>query len=322
MAKPRIFISSTFYDLRQIRVELDKFIESLGYEPVRNEEGDIPYGKDEALQAYCYKEISNIDILISIIGSRYGSTGILKEKEQEYSVSQLELKTALKEDKQVFVFIDKNVFTEYETYILNKSNNNVNYKYVDNVNIYKFIEEIKALPHNNNIKGFETAEDVTSYLKDQFAGLFKQFMLDSKRVKETLIIKDIESTAKTLREMVDYLKEESQGKDEEINRIIRVNHPIVNRLKQILSISYNIYIEEISDLDALLKSRGYSYVYFTNVSYWERVYKRGNDNMCKRIYVDESLFDENKKLKYIKAADWKDDFIKVEELPEVDDLPF
>lgn len=152
MAKPRIFISSTFYDLKQIRVELDKFIESLGYEPVRNKEGDIPYGKDEALQAYCYKEISNIDILISIIGSRYGSSGISKEKEQEYSVSQLEVKTALKEDKQVFVFIDKNVFTEYETFILNKDNKDINYKYVDNVNIYKFIEEIKALPHNNNIK--------------------------------------------------------------------------------------------------------------------------------------------------------------------------
>ena len=141
MAKPRIFISSTFYDLKQIRVELDKFIESLGYEPIRNEEGVIPYGKDDALQTYCYKEISNIDILISIIGSRYGSAGVLKEKEQEYSVSQLEVKTALKEDKQVFVFIDKNVFTEYETYILNKSNDGVNYKYVDNVNIYKFIED-------------------------------------------------------------------------------------------------------------------------------------------------------------------------------------
>ena len=198
MAKPRVFISSTFYDLRQIRVELDKFIEGLGYEPVRNEEGDIPYGKDEALQAYCYKEIANIDVLVSIIGSRYGSAGIIKEKEQEYSVSQLELKTALKEDKQVFVFIDKNVFTEYETYILNKNNENVIYKYVDNVNIYKFIEEIKALPHNNNIKGFETAEDITSYLREQFAGLFKQFMLDNKRVKETLIIRDIENTAKTL----------------------------------------------------------------------------------------------------------------------------
>ena len=30
MAKPRVFISSTFYDLRQIRSELDKFIVNMG----------------------------------------------------------------------------------------------------------------------------------------------------------------------------------------------------------------------------------------------------------------------------------------------------
>lgn len=317
MAKPRVFISSTFYDLRQIRVELDKFIEGLGYEPVRNEEGDIPYGKDEALQAYCYKEIANIDVLVSIIGSRYGSAGIIKEKEQEYSVSQLELKTALKEDKQVFVFIDKNVFTEYETYILNKNNENVIYKYVDNVNIYKFIEEIKALPHNNNIKGFETAEDITSYLREQFAGLFKQFMLDNKRVKETLIIRDIENTAKTLRELVDYLKEDSQGKDEEINRIIRINHPMVGRLKELLNIHYNIYIEGKRDLEALLKARGYKFNPIEE--YWERTF----NNELLKLFISEDLV-ENDKLKYIKASDWSDDFIKLEKafLQKDDDLPF
>lgn len=317
MAKPRVFISSTFYDLRQIRVELDKFIEGLGYEPVRNEEGDIPYGKDEALQAYCYKEIANIDVLVSIIGSRYGSAGMIKEKEQEYSVSQLELKTALKEDKQVFVFIDKNVFTEYETYILNKNNENVIYKYVDNVNIYKFIEEIKALPHNNNIKGFETAEDITSYLREQFAGLFKQFMLDNKRVKETLIIRDIENTAKTLRELVDYLKEDSQGKDEEINRIIRINHPMVGRLKELLNIHYNIYIEGKRDLEALLKARGYKFNPIEE--YWERTF----NNELLKLFISEDLF-ENDKLKYIKASDWSDDFIKLEKafLQKDDDLPF
>lgn len=317
MAKPRVFISSTFYDLRQIRVELDKFIEGLGYEPVRNEEGDIPYGKDEALQAYCYKEIANIDVLVSIIGSRYGSAGIIKEKEQEYSVSQLELKTALKEDKQVFVFIDKNVFTEYETYILNKNNENVIYKYVDNVNIYKFIEEIKALPHNNNIKGFETVEDITSYLREQFAGLFKQFMLDNKRVKETLIIRDIENTAKTLRELVDYLKEDSQGKDEEINRIIRINHPMVGRLKELLNIHYNIYIEGKRDLEALLKARGYKFNPIEEC--WERTF----NNELLKLFISEDLF-ENDKLKYIKASDWSDDFIKLEKafLQKDDDLPF
>ena len=62
MAKPRVFLSSTFYDLKQVRADIDMFIENLGYEPVRNEEGDIPYGKDDALEEYCYKEIKNIDI--------------------------------------------------------------------------------------------------------------------------------------------------------------------------------------------------------------------------------------------------------------------
>lgn len=116
MAKPRVFISSTFYDLKQIRIELDKFIESLGYEPVRNEVGDIPYGKDDALQTYCYREVGNVDILVSILGGRYGSKAITEEPTQEYSISQMELKTALTEDKQVFVFVEKDVLIEYETY--------------------------------------------------------------------------------------------------------------------------------------------------------------------------------------------------------------
>ena len=41
MARPRVFISSTFYDLKQIRADLDNFIRSLGYDVVRNEEGAI-----------------------------------------------------------------------------------------------------------------------------------------------------------------------------------------------------------------------------------------------------------------------------------------
>jgi hypothetical protein len=99
MAKPRVFISSTFYDLRQIRIDLDRFIKEMGYEGVLNEFGDIPYGKDDKLEEYCYKEISNIDILVSIIGGRYGS-----ESNNNYnSISQVELRTALELNKQVYI---------------------------------------------------------------------------------------------------------------------------------------------------------------------------------------------------------------------------
>ena len=314
MARPRVFISSTFYDLRQIRVELDKFIESLGYEPVRNEEGDIPYGKEDALQSYCYKEIENVDILVSIIGSRYGSVATT-EKSQEYSISQMELKTALAENKQVFVFIDKNVATEYETYSLNKVNSDIKYKYVDNPNIYKFIEEIKSLPNNNNIKEFETADDITSYLKEQFAGLFKQFIIDSKRVKEAYVIKDIEKTAKTLRELVDYLKVENHDKDEAISQIVKINHPLISKIRDVLSIKYNIYIEGRNDLEALLHSRGFEYDFFSST--WEK--KQGSITI--NIHVSDRLFDSDGNLVYMKPGEWDDElfFLTRTEDP---DLPF
>ena len=65
MAKPRIFISSTYYDLRQTREDIADFVQALGYEAVRNEEGNIPYGREKKLEDYCYKEVQNVDIFQS-----------------------------------------------------------------------------------------------------------------------------------------------------------------------------------------------------------------------------------------------------------------
>lgn len=317
MAKPRIFISSTFYDLRQIRSELDKFIMNLGYEPIRNEEGDIPYGKEDELQKYCYREIENVDILVSIIGNRYGSPAVIEDKEKEYSVTQQEIKTAYERNKQVYIFIDKNVLTEYETYLLNKKNKDITYKYVDNPNIYRFIEEVKSWSHNNNIKDFETADDITRYLKEQFAGLFKQYMDDRNRVEEILDIKDIKETAKTLHELVDFLREDTKGKDEEISRIIRIDHPLVGRLKKLLDVPYNFYIEGYKDLKALLKARGY------HPTDDDGVWIGGLNKENNRLTISMELF-ENDVLKYIRHDEWKDDYVTLEAIDNnaEDILPF
>lgn len=243
MAKPRIFISSTFYDLRQIRSDIDLFIEGLGYEPIRNEEGDIPYGKEDALEEYCYKEIKSVDILISIIGGRFGS----ESKRENSSISQIELKTAIKENKQIYVFVEKNVLSEYETYLLNKENS-INYKFVDNVKIYQFIEEIKNLKVNNNIKGFETASDITRYLKEQFAGLFQRFLEEQTKIKEVSLIMNLERTSQNLNKLVTFLSEQNKGQTEDINRILMINHLLIGALREKLNIPYNFYIEGVNDL--------------------------------------------------------------------------
>jgi hypothetical protein len=41
MATPRVFISSTCYDLKYIRENLKFFIQNAGYEPVLSEEGNV-----------------------------------------------------------------------------------------------------------------------------------------------------------------------------------------------------------------------------------------------------------------------------------------
>ena len=324
MAKPRIFISSTFYDLHQIRANIDQFIVDMGYESVRNEEGDIPYGNDERLEEYCYKEIRNVDILINIIGGKYGSPS----SKSDYSITQQELRTALDENKQVYIFIQKDVYYEYRTYLLNKNNADTKYKYVDNVNIYKFIEEIFNLPVNNNIKDFETSSDITRYLKSQFAGLFQRFLEEQTKLKEASLIRNLQETAKNLDSLVNYLRTQNEGKNDEINRILIMNHPLVTNIRSKLKIPYNFYVEGIRDLEELLSARGYSRTKEyedDNYYIWRRVNK--NETEERWVKIAKNLFDEEQKLTYIKLNDWKDsNFLyeenKIQSQIESSDLPF
>ena len=116
MAKPRVFISSTYYDLRYVREDLERFIISLGYEAIRHETGQIPYGKEAPLEESAYREVALCDIIVCIIGGRYGTDSNTREG----SITQNELEQALRKGVQVYVFIEQNIHSEYETYLLNQ----------------------------------------------------------------------------------------------------------------------------------------------------------------------------------------------------------
>src|ERR1043165_785810 len=73
MAKLRVFVSSTYYDLKHIRRNLENFLDDMGYEPVLFESGDIPFEHTLEIDDSCYKEIENCHMQILIIGNRYGS---------------------------------------------------------------------------------------------------------------------------------------------------------------------------------------------------------------------------------------------------------
>lgn len=320
MAKPRVFISSTYYDLKQTRENLGQFLTSLGYDPVRNEKGDIPYGNRDALETYCYKEVDNIDIFVSIIGGRYGS----ESKVGEWSVSNQELRTAISKGKQVYIFIDKSVDNEYGTYLLNKGNADTKYKYVDNVKIYQFLEEIHSLTTNNNIKTFESSSEIQDFLKEQFAGLFQSFLESSSKAKDVNLTNKLE----TLAERFEQLTQKIEGTNDAVNKTISTNqyitHPVVQRIASFMAIRYGIWFDDYAKLNALFEA--YRWKKDDNEDAYRWTHETSIAGSINVISVNKSLFDENGKLLPFDGIVAYDDAVRLvsEGTPQVqdDDLPF
>lgn len=182
MAKPRVFISSTYYDLKWIRSSVEQFVDSMGFEATVFERGDIPFTHDKPLDESCYAEIPACHVLVLIVGGRFGSaasTGKVERSEEEIermydrynSVTQKEHQKAVEHDLPIYTFVEKGVLAEYETFKRNRDAK-IKWAHVDSVNVFTLLDEIYKMPRNNQIREFATAEDITMWLRDQWAGLF------------------------------------------------------------------------------------------------------------------------------------------------------
>lgn len=183
MVKPRVFVSSTYYDLKHIRNCLKSFIESFGYEAVLFEDGVIPYDHLLPLDQSCYLEITRCHMLVLIIGGRYGSSSSTTESIEDNescnphkSITVEEYQSARNTDIPIFIFIERNVYSEYRTYRANKGNPNVNYVHVNNIKVFEFIDQILSQKRNNQVCEFDKFEDISNWLRDQWAGLFAEYL--------------------------------------------------------------------------------------------------------------------------------------------------
>lgn len=183
MARPRVFVSSTYYDLKHVRSSLDLFIESLGYDSVLSEKGDIAYTHDKPLDESCYREAEGADLFVLIIGGRYGSetSSASKKPSRSFfdryeSITKKEYESAVVRDIPIYILIESGVYSEYQTFLRNKDNKGINYAHVDSVNVFLLIEEILGRPRNNPINTFERFSDIESWLREQWAGLFRELL--------------------------------------------------------------------------------------------------------------------------------------------------
>ena len=73
MNQLKIFLSSTCYDLKQIRTDLFEYFHSANYAPFLSENYDFPINPQKGTIDNCIDNVkNNTDIFVLVVGNRYG----------------------------------------------------------------------------------------------------------------------------------------------------------------------------------------------------------------------------------------------------------
>lgn len=187
----------------------------MGYEAVLSELNVIFYNPQDHTHESCVKEVANADLVILIIGSRFGGTGVkglqelidfkslsgaslrnaILDNRDKLSITQYEILNAIERGIPVYCFVEEGVWHDHRVYEENKDNEGV----IKNMRfpsiqknetapfIFEFVNFMRSRTHNNAIFPFGKLEDIEDCLLKQWSYLFQNLLSQSKNKSETSI---------------------------------------------------------------------------------------------------------------------------------------
>jgi hypothetical protein len=187
-------VSSTFYDLRQIRADLTSFIvDQLGYVPLLSELNSFPVDPDAATTENCRRRVEeDADILVLVVGGRYGSI----DAETAKSITNLEYLAARSKGIPIYAFVEKKVLALVPVW---RQNQDANFAgIVDDTRVLQFIDQIRSVDKVWT-QEFETAREIMDALRIQLAylmgeGLFRRLQL-RRRLREARFLERLRGEA-------------------------------------------------------------------------------------------------------------------------------
>lgn len=219
MASPKVFVSSTCYDLAQIRHNMHSLLTGFGYEPVMSEYSDVLFDPRQHTHTNCIQDVKHADIVVLFIGSRFGGKAIpeaislidweaarrnsksssIFESKESLSITQLEVISAIESGIPVFPFVEERVHYDHLVYEKNKENfeliESMTFPSIEKKDSAKFIFEfINFLRHrtsNNAVIPFSKFEEIESHLKKQWASLFQRLLSETISQKKDELRRDV-----------------------------------------------------------------------------------------------------------------------------------
>ncbi len=163
-SRTTLFVSSTCYDLSQVRADLWNFAESFSLEPVMSEYASFPVNPSTKTVENCLEAVrTRADIFLLVVGNRYGSlTGSGR------SVTNLEFVEASARAIPRYVFVKKDILAVLPVW---KANPQADFtSTVDNPKLFEFVSQLRdsgavwVFP-------FDTAQDIVDTMKKQLSYL-------------------------------------------------------------------------------------------------------------------------------------------------------
>lgn len=266
MATPRIFTSSTCYDLNEVRDSLYSFIDSLGYIPIFSDKNDVFYHPDLHSHDSCLKEIESCQIFLLVIGGRFGGN---YKYDTTRSIVNAEYQAAKKLGIPIFTFIKREVHDDHKVYTRNKKEkpeffDKIEYPSIEKqetvCNIFEFIDEVRKSDVNNAYFTFEFSRDIQNILIKQFAGMFYDFLWKRQKSKEgeraEELLTNLNLLGKKTEEIIEniYKKVDANSANAEIEKLNKMLS--ASRFWQLLLKKFKLQgsddqerIEELSSID-------------------------------------------------------------------------
>lgn len=162
---PNVFVSSTMYDLSDLRARLAQSISALGWLAVMSEFDSFPIDPDQTTIENCRRNVrENADVLVMAVGARYGSI----DAESGKSITNLEFEESRAHGIPAYVFVRKDVLAQLPIW---RANPDADYSgVVDTPRIFEFVDSIRGSGDTWTFE-FETAQDIVDTLSRQFAFL-------------------------------------------------------------------------------------------------------------------------------------------------------
>lgn len=166
MSQLRVFISSTCYDLAQIRQDLSEAIISWGHKPLMSESISFPVNPALSNEENCIRTVRDeADIFVLIIGSRYGF-----KSNSDKSITNIEYQTAVEKGIPIYTFTYKQIVSIFPVWVKNPDADFSDV--VDDNRIFEFIRDVRFKSNKWNYQ-FENANDIINTLREQLSILFK-----------------------------------------------------------------------------------------------------------------------------------------------------